>query len=143
MRILTEKDETVKTCETCGTQFAYTESDIQYGEYGCPYITCPGCGTKLDLFEHESEYITLDTVEYPRHFSSFAEGIKISDEECAKFVKEVCQFLKSCKEGEPVIIGTGNTIVIGVNMEDEHRIIVAKNYETLSLDKEWEEDHVW
>ena len=42
-----------------------------------------------------------------------------------------------------MIIGTGNTIVIGVNMEDEHRIIVAKNYETLSLDKEWEEDHVW
>ena len=143
MRILTEKDETVKTCEECGVQFAYTESDVQYGEYGCPYIICPRCKTEVDLDDHKSEYITLDTVEYPRHFSSFAGGVKISDEECEKFVKEVCRFLKSSGEGEPVIVGTGNTLVIGINMEDEHRIIVAKNYESLSLDKEIEEDFVW
>ena len=90
-----------KNMRNCGVQFAYTESDIQYGEYGCPYITCPGCGTTLDLLSIRANIITLDTLNIPGILLVLQEGVKISDEKCAKFVKEVCQFLKSCKEGEP------------------------------------------
>lgn len=121
------------TCLACSSVIEYENNEIQYGAFGCGCIICPVCGQEIDL-DTESEKITSDNIEYPRHFMKM-QGVKCDDEEIQKWVHKCLKVLEEDPEEYGVFAecGSGNTTVFACKYADEYSIVVAKDYEVCSV----------
>ena len=75
-----------------------------------------------------------ENIEYPLfpdnfyHYGQQGYSINLTNEEVQTYVDEIYEKEKYMKTGDSVVVGTGNTIVIGIKYEDSFDIFVCKNY---------------
>lgn len=120
-----------KTCCVCGATFEFEKNDACVGELGCYYVTCPGCYTNIDVDEIEPLELDENNIQFPTHFYKFGTkdgAVDIKDEQIQQWVRECLSRIKQNDDASFGIAGSGNTLVIVLNYEDEYNIIVAKNY---------------
>ena len=118
------------TCEKCGTELEYEDSDIEAREFGCAYIKCPNCGKYILLEDEEGLVLTPENFNYPQHFyvQNPEESVKISDEQINNWIIEICDYFRKHKSESNYICTSGDTMVLGFRDEDYVDIYVAKNY---------------
>lgn len=116
------------TCEQCESELRIDEDDIKIGEFGVKYYNCPLCNH--DNYLDDSIPLTSDNIVYPIHFMSFENGVKATDADINKWIKESISTLNS--EIDCCYTGYGDTLVIAFKddkNEQEATVIVAKNYQ--------------
>lgn len=131
MRIIETLTEQFTQCPFCNTKIGYFETDLnQTGRLKCP-ICCkeflPDCD---DYCGGRENFI------FPETFYKFGEeeySKKLSNAEIQEYVDEVYNAEPNLKVGEWAATGTGDTMVIGLKMEDEFEVIVAQNYYSDSM----------
>lgn len=141
MRIINnENEEKYVVCEKCKTKIGYTQDDIEYKDYGVPYIRCPHCSSQTMLEEEDCLELNKNNVKFPIHYYHFGEGKPIDDEQINKWVKESIEYLEKNPTEHFSYHASGDSIVFVIKYEDdeEYSIIVAKNYysTSVSIDKE-------
>ena len=134
MRII-EENKTVR-CEKCKILVGFEEKEIEVGEFGCKYILCPKCNEKIWLDEEEGFKITPENIEYPRHFHFPKDAKVISDDKIQEAIRQTAQNIGE----QDYYIGmcTGDTMVLGLNFEEELEIYVIKNPASTVIFKEKE-----
>ena len=133
MRIIKEsKKEETRTCLECNTVIGFEKEDIEVGELGCLYVTCPMCKEKIWLDEKEGLKLTHENIEYPRHFHFPKNAVPIDDTEIQKQVKNIAE---NVPEGSFTTYSTGDTLIVGLDFEDEIEIYVCKNPASTIIDK--------
>ena len=56
-------------CDHCRSVLEIDESDVEYGAYGLPQITCPCCGKMIDdTGDIPAETLTTENLIFPKHF---------------------------------------------------------------------------
>lgn len=126
MAVVAVKKRQIKkeiTCPNCENLLSYEKEDVEIGHYGCEFITCPECGEEIFI---TGERIMPPT--FPRTFSRFSDGVKISDKEIQEMVNTVVDNIKKADAGDFHIITTGDTMVVAIKYEDSTDVIVAKDY---------------
>lgn len=126
------------TCPNCTSIIEFDENDIGYDEeYNERYVVCPCCDMAISD-EHFDREITLDNISYPFDFYKCGDSnscLNLSDEEINKYIKECIDFLKYNPNEPYKYIGTGDSLIIVFNHENEYYFVVAKNYEDTIIDK--------
>ena len=113
------------SCEKCGQTTNITADDLTEGEFGCHVWTCPCC--KNVNATDSSVELTENNVVYPQHFFDFSNGLKTSDKDINKWVKECVS--KIDKDNDFCYGGTGDTFVIAFKSEpNEVSVIVCNGY---------------
>lgn len=139
IKIINKKTEEINkiyhtTCDDCGAELECTKDDAYVGAWGSYFIKCPVCGTEVMLDEVEPVELTVNNIEFPKHFSKTSNGaIKLKDEKIQEYVKECLQGLKNSDNGEYQLLGSGDTVVIVFKYEDEYQIYVARSYYESSI----------
>ena len=134
MRIINEVEkEEIRTCLECDTLIGFEDKDIEVGEFGCLYITCPKCKEKVWLDDKKGLKLTCKNIEYPRHFHFPKNAVPVNDTEIQKEVKKIAKYVP---EGSFNIFSTGDTLIIGLDFEEEIEIYVCKNPACTIIDKE-------
>ena len=146
MRIINnENEEKYVVCEKCKTKIGYTQDDIEYKDYGVPYIKCPHCSSQTMLEEEDCLELNKNNVKFPIHYYHFGEGKPIDDEQINKWVKESIEYLEKNPTEHFSYHASGDSIVFVIKYEDdeEYSIIVAKNYysTSVSIDKKEKSDN--
>lgn len=128
MRIIETITEQFTQCPFCNTKIGYFETDLnQFNNLKCP-ICCREF--RPDWEEPTENFI------FPKTFYKFGEeeySKKLSNAEIQQYVDEVRNAEPNLKAGKWVFAGSGDTIVIGLKMEEEFEIIVAQNYYSDSM----------
>lgn len=126
-------------CEKCDEKFIVDkETERDYGEYGIPYVRCPFCDSKVYLDDEEALKINDKNIIFPDHFFQFGgkDAVNINRHETEGWVKDVLSALIKDKELPFYYIGSGDTIVIGFQDEEEIHIVVGKGYYSFDYEKE-------
>ena len=120
------------TCTECLKQFKVLDDDERdYGEFGCVYVKCPECGARVWLDDEEGLYIDEKNLEFPKHFYQFGKdngSVHISDEEVNNDVRKVLGYLHNNPEETFYYVGSGDTIIIGLQDEESIYIYVARDF---------------
>ena len=132
MRIIENRNDEVKqeyeiVCPHCNSKLAYYNTDIR-DCYESAYIVCPCCQKDIDL----DEIPTAETIQYPKDFFSYADGVPIKDDEINKWVKECANHLDDDSNISYSLRASGDTIVFAYKAENEPdtaTVIVAKKYQ--------------
>lgn len=80
------------------------------------YVECPCCGFSIPLNSEkvdDEETPTINTVQYPKDFFSYADSVSIKDAEINKWVKECINDLD--KDNDYSFRASGDTIVLPLN----------------------------
>ena len=124
-----EEPETEVTCPECGSRFAYNDSDIENWEWET-YLHCPCCNTLIQLKYEKDDLPTIETIQYPKDFFSFKNGIPLRADEIDKWIKDCLNCLD--KDNNYSCISSGDTIVFAYKSDEDSSaatVIVAKKYE--------------
>lgn len=114
------------TCPHCRSKIAYTFNDVVSGG-GSEWLHCGACNKEIYL---DDEIPTVDTVQYPKDFFSYADGVPIKDDEINKWVKECVNDLDD--EETYFLRASGDTVVFAYKSSEdasEATVIVAKKYQ--------------
>lgn len=124
-------------CEGCRAELEYAYEDTYEGYAGLRYIKCPECGCEIISEHFEGVDLNSSSVEFPKHFYHFVDGVDIQDAEIQDWVRRCLKQAEESNEpyGYFFHTGTGNSVVILMGYEDEYNIIVAKDYYELSITK--------
>ena len=126
-------------CENCKDNvFIDKEDKREYGEYGIPYVRCPICDNKVYLDDEECLKINEKNIVFPDHFFQFGgkDSVNINKNETEGWIKDVLGALIKDSELPFYYIGSGDTIVIGFQDEEEIHIVVGKGYYSFDYTKE-------
>lgn len=120
-----EKRPIITTCPHCNYTISYTEDEVERVDNDAMGVYCPQCG----------EVITTKHIEpftFPDSFYSFntRDGANsLTNEEIQRLVNIVKrQLQQEMKIEEYTFLSQGNTMVIGFKLEDEDKIVVARDY---------------
>lgn len=97
------------------------------------YVECPCCGFSIPLNSEkvdDEETPTINTVQYPKDFFSYADSVSIKDAEINKWVKECINDLD--KDNDYSFRASGDTIVFAFKSDESSpsaTVIVAKKYQ--------------
>ena len=129
------------TCPNCNSVLEINENDIQYDrEDDEKYVVCPCCHMRITN-EHFDRTVTLDNISYPFDFykigdNSFVDKVvHLTNADINEYIQKCIKFLKEYPDEPYKYIGTGDSLIIVFNHEDEYDFIVAKNYEESFVDK--------
>lgn len=90
------------TCECCGSELEYEESDLYMGTYGCMHLDCPCCGEDNMLDPHEKNIIlTKNNIEFPTHFHHVCVengAVECCDEYFREYVNKGIEYLRNNKD---------------------------------------------
>ena len=114
------------TCPHCKSKLSYTFDDIVSGN-GSEWLYCGVCGKEIYL---DDEIPTADTIQYPKDFFSYADGVPVKDDEINKWVKECVNDLDD--EEAYSLRASGDTLVFAYKSDEdasEATVIVAKKYQ--------------
>ena len=116
------------TCPHCRSKIAYTFDDIISDSFSGSWIYCPACNTEISMCD--SEIPTAETVQYPKDFFSYSDGVQINDIEIDKWVKECVNDFS--KDTDYSLRASGDTIVFAFKSDESlpaATVIVAKKYQ--------------
>ena len=136
MRVLNEEIKDIKwpikvKCENCDTELEVEESDIFYGALGLPFVRCPVCNKKTEVWEDGlGEAITKDNIEFPRHFFHSIDGVEISADQVREWIQHGIDWFRENPEAFHYETGSGNTLVSINNYsgDEEYHVIVTQDY---------------
>lgn len=132
-----EKNDKEVTCWMCNKKFYINDyTERKYGELGLPYVNCCYCNEEVYLEDENGLKIDETNLEFPKHFFKFGNGVEISDEQTEKWAKEALEYLIKNPDAEFTHLGSGDTVVVGLQYKDEIDIIVGKKYFEFTYDKE-------
>lgn len=120
-------------CPHCKSKLAYTSNDIAHDESGDKYIYCGVCEEEIFLFDNDKTP-TIDTIQYPKDFYSFKNGVPMKDDEINKWVKECINDLS--KDTDFSYIASGDTIVFAYKPDRDlpsATVTVAKKYQEVDV----------
>lgn len=125
-------------CEECGQGIVFSSGAIQYGEYGCAYTKCPGCGQRTYVPDANLDLVvTADNLKYPQYFAGFSDAVKhLSNEEIEKECKRCIKAAEDFNnESHYATCAYGDALIIAIAGAYETYVYVCKNYEELIIDK--------
>lgn len=115
------------TCPHCKSKIVYTFDDVVSGG-GKEWLYCGACNKEISL--SEDEIPTIDTVQYPKDFFSFVNGVSLKDEEVNEYIKECLNDLD--KDTDYSYRASGDTMVFAFKSDESlpaATVIVAKKYQ--------------
>ena len=115
------------TCPHCMSKLAYTFDDIVSDRFEGEYLYCGVCDKEIYL---DDGIPTAETIQYPKDFFTYADGVPIKDDEINKWVKECVNDLDD--DTSYSLRATGNTVVFAYKSDEdasEATVIVAKKYQ--------------
>lgn len=124
-------------CPTCNSELEFESNDISENWQNNKYITCPNCARSIYLNPDNYNKIQTDIedVEFPDSFYSFEDGLKISNEQINKWIKEATKNLKKEPENSFYNICSGDTAVIVLKYENNtYSVYVCKGYYQTTID---------
>ena len=122
------------TCEWCGSELEYDESDIKFGEYGLVFVDCPLCN-KLTIAENDKNELRLtkDNIEFPTHFHLTSEetGAKpnCTNDYVRKRIREAIEYFRKNKDEFSHLSQFGDTFIT------VHRFSGDESYEVWVTNK--------
>ena len=130
-------DESNITCDYCGSELKFEESDVYYGEYGLGKIECPLCGRANNVDGYEIK-LTQDNVNYPEHYYHFYETEDSDlhmDERINQEVKECIDYLLT-HDDEYFYYVEGKYFVLVYRPDDVgFNVVVSKDFYTTFVEK--------
>lgn len=118
-------DPIITTCPHCQYTISYTEDEVERVDNDAMGVFCPHCDGAI-MTKH------IEPFTFPSSFYSFNENdgaIGLTNEEVQKLVDMVKrQIQQEMKVEEYIFLSQGNTMVIGFKLEDEDKIVVARDY---------------
>ena len=115
------------TCPHCMSKLAYTFDDIVSDRFEGEYLYCGVCDKEIYL---DDEIPTADTIQYPKDFFSYADGVSIKNDEINKWIKQCVNDLDD--DTSYSLRATGDTVVFAYKSSEdasEATVTVAKKYE--------------
>lgn len=115
------------TCPHCRSKIAYTFDDIVTDRFEGEYLHCGVCDKEIYL---DDEIPTADTIQYPKDFFSYADGVPINDAEINKWIKECVNDLDN--DTSYSLRATGDTVVFAYKSSEDvpaATVIVANKYQ--------------
>jgi hypothetical protein len=115
------------TCPHCRSELAYAFDDIISDRFEGEYLYCGACGKEIYL---DDEIPTAETIQYPKDFFSYANGVPIKDDEINKWVKECVNDLDD--DTSYSLRATGDTVIFAYKSSEDASdatVIVAKKYQ--------------
>lgn len=140
MRVINKPRDSCKivTCK-CGAEIEYFPHDKHDGAFGCMYLTCPECANEVLLDKEDPIKLTIDNVEWPKHFD-LPDGSEMNfdDATIQKWVRMCLSQLSSdiYKVRDVVSMGSGNTRIWAEKWEEEYAVYVTKSFSTTSIPRE-------
>lgn len=123
-----------RDCPRCNSKFAFSFGDLKMDSVTLShYVECPCCGFSIPLNSEkvdDEETLTINTVQYPKDFFSYADGVSIKDNEINKWVKECVNDLDD--DTSYSLRASGDTVVFAYKSDEdvsEATVIVAKKYQ--------------
>lgn len=123
-----------RDCPRCNSKFAFSFGDLKMDSVTLShYLECPCCGFSIPLNSEkvdDEETPTINTVQYPKDFFSYADGVSIKDNEINKWVKECVNDLDD--DTSYSLRASGDTVVFAYKSDEdvsEATVIVAKKYQ--------------
>ena len=116
------------TCPHCKSKLAYKFDDVISDSFNGDWIYCPICDKEISIYDDEIP--TTDTIQYPKDFFSYADGVPIKDDEIKKWIKECVNDLDD--EETYSLRASGDTLVFAYKSSEdtsEATVIVAKKYQ--------------
>lgn len=116
------------TCPHCKSKLAYKFGDIISDSFNGSWIYCPVCDKEISIYDDEIP--TIETIQYPKDFYSFANAVLIKDNEVNKWAKECINDLN--KGTDFSYRASGDTIVFAYKSDEDvpaATVVVAKNYQ--------------
>lgn len=134
------KERTI-ICPHCSSVIAYEwdSLDRHITKSGRSYICCGACHEAIYINENNVDNVSIDefdetptinTVQYPKDFYSFANAVPIKDDEVNKWVKECINDLD--KDTDFSYRASGDTFVFAYKSDEDlpaATVVVAKNYQ--------------
>ena len=134
------------TCEYCGSELEYEESDLRIGFLGCAYLDCPLCEGENMIEENENTItLTKDNVEFPAHFWHTSKENGASDCCNSSTVKNAIQraikYFRENKDEHHWFTAYGNLYVDVIRYEGDetYEVVVTNNYYETSIPFERED----
>ena len=123
----------IVTCDDCGSDFEIEYDDTYIGALGCRNVKCPCCG--YENMVDDGIQLTKDNLKFPDHYFWFGNGVKLSNKETDKYVRDCIEALRKSKNKYFYAArgGTGDThiFVFRQDEDEEYLIYVGKDgYET-------------
>lgn len=122
-----KKQEYEITCPHCRSKIAYTFDDVVSDRFEGEYLHCGACNKEIYL---DDEVPTVDTVQYPKDFFSFEDGVSLKDNEINNDIKECLNDLD--KDTDYSYRASGDTMVFAFKSDESlpaATVIVAKKYQ--------------
>lgn len=123
-----------RDCPRCNSKFAFSFGDLKMDSVTLShYVECPCCGFSIPLNSEkvdDEETPTINTVQYPKDFFSYADGVSIKDDMINKWVKECVNDLDD--DTSYSLRASGDTVVFAYKSSEdasEATVIVAKKYQ--------------
>ena len=116
------------TCPHCKSKLAYKFDDVISDGFNDNWIHCPVCNKEISIYDSETP--TIETIQYPKDFYSFADAVPIKDDEVNKWVKECINDLD--KDTDFSYRASGDTFVFAYKSDEDlpaATVVVAKNYQ--------------
>lgn len=116
-------------CENCGSELELDKSDIDEGYNGQHCVICPVCGKKSYSIDeiYPGNAITVESVEFPKHFYSFADGSHVSNSRIKEEIKRAIESFR--EEPESFCYSTGygdfHITVLNFSGDEEYSITVC------------------
>ena len=111
-------------CSNCEHDFV---AEPHIGADGSLFATCPTCGD--EIWVGSGIELNAKNIEYPTHFFSYKNGVKMTDEQIIEWVRQAASAIN--KDVDYQFISGGNTMVIAVKSDEdssEATVFVCKNY---------------
>lgn len=115
-------------CPHCKSKLVYETYDV----CSCNddrWIYCEACGKEINISE-DDEFPTAKTIQYPKDFFSYADGVPVKDTEINKWVKDCINDLD--KDTDYAFRASGDTMVFAYKSDADvpsATVIVAKKYQ--------------
>lgn len=132
-------------CEYCGSEIELEENDVEVGEFGLYFFTCPCCGGLSDA--DDGIDLTSENLDFPKHYYDFSDGKNIPNEEINRYVKECINSLRNSTDENfyHTCTGGGDTIVHVRRYDDDENFVinVCKNYYEVEIPYTEEDKEKW
>lgn len=119
-----------RNCPECGSRFAYVFNDIKLDSVThTPYVICPCCGTRIST-SNKDKFPTTKSITYPGDFHSYANAVKVKDNETNEWIKKCVGDLD--KDTDYSFMASGDTIVFAFKSDEDvpsATVVVAKKYQ--------------
>ena len=127
-------------CPECKSLLVVDKDDIEIGYLGIATVKCPECGEKIDVGDCDQN-ITIDNLEYPKHFFSFKNGKKIETSTILDWIKKGINYFRKNPDAFCYTTGSGNVKldVLNFSGDELYEVTVSEGYYQTEISYEAED----